>query len=391
MNAESIRLLHEASRHKGRIKGLTHNFYRYPARFSPEFVSTAIELFSEPGEVVLDPYMGGGTTVIEAMASGRRAIGADLNSLALFVTKVKTTPLGPDEVQVIRSWAENCKTNLSYHADSALLEHIIDNSRLKNMSLPSARYIKKIIAQALLKSENLRTNRMQQFVRCAILKTAQWALDGRRSFISVTQFREKLYSNVCEMLGQLQTFTERIEQFKMGKSRRKIMQLDSAKLHQCSYFTSPGNKASLVVTSPPYPGLHILYHRWQINGRRETAAPYWIANCLDGQGDSFYNFGSRHQAGLNGYFSKSLNTLRSIRKILHNGAHMIQLVAFSRPEEHLPRYLSNMEEAGFEDVTPLYGKESSILWRNVPNRKWYAALRGETGGSHEVVLVHKVR
>ena len=49
---------------KSRITGLTHNFYRYPARFSPAFASTAIELFSKPGDVVLDPYMGGGTTIV---------------------------------------------------------------------------------------------------------------------------------------------------------------------------------------------------------------------------------------------------------------------------------------------------------------------------------------
>ncbi|UCE74376.1 MAG: site-specific DNA-methyltransferase [Methanomassiliicoccales archaeon] len=61
----------------------------YPARFSPAFASTAIELFSNPGDIVLDPYMGGGTTIVEAMVAGRRAIGADLNSLFKFLIKVK--------------------------------------------------------------------------------------------------------------------------------------------------------------------------------------------------------------------------------------------------------------------------------------------------------------
>jgi len=73
------------------VTGLTHNFYRYPARFSPSFASTAVQLFSKPGDLILDPYMGGGTTIIEAMVAGRRVIGADLNSLAVFVSVVVFT------------------------------------------------------------------------------------------------------------------------------------------------------------------------------------------------------------------------------------------------------------------------------------------------------------
>ena len=80
----------ESANNVNRVSGLTHNFYRYPARFSPVFAATAINLLSKPGDVVLNPYMGGGTTVVEAMAAGRHAIGSDLNSLAVFISNVKT-------------------------------------------------------------------------------------------------------------------------------------------------------------------------------------------------------------------------------------------------------------------------------------------------------------
>jgi hypothetical protein len=42
-----------AARDRRRISGLTHNFYRYPARFSPTFAATAIECFSEAGDSLL--------------------------------------------------------------------------------------------------------------------------------------------------------------------------------------------------------------------------------------------------------------------------------------------------------------------------------------------------
>ena len=47
--------------------GSTHNFYLYPSRFSPEITRTIIALFSQPGDSVLDPFMGGGTSIIEGM------------------------------------------------------------------------------------------------------------------------------------------------------------------------------------------------------------------------------------------------------------------------------------------------------------------------------------
>lgn len=39
------------------IAGLTHRFYRYPARFSPVFAASAIKQFSREGDLVLDPYI----------------------------------------------------------------------------------------------------------------------------------------------------------------------------------------------------------------------------------------------------------------------------------------------------------------------------------------------
>lgn len=93
LRPEKVTALAEAAAMKGRVRGLTHNFYRYPARFSPAFAARAIQLFSRPGDVVLDPFMGGGTTIVEALASGRRAVGTDLNPLAVSIAKVKTTEL----------------------------------------------------------------------------------------------------------------------------------------------------------------------------------------------------------------------------------------------------------------------------------------------------------
>lgn len=58
MSKMDLHHLVSAARTETPVAGLTHDFYAYPARFSPVFASTAIELFSRPGDLVLDPFMG---------------------------------------------------------------------------------------------------------------------------------------------------------------------------------------------------------------------------------------------------------------------------------------------------------------------------------------------
>jgi len=47
-----------------KVTGAPHDFYRYPARFSPVFAREAIKTFTQPGDFVLDPFCGGGTTLV---------------------------------------------------------------------------------------------------------------------------------------------------------------------------------------------------------------------------------------------------------------------------------------------------------------------------------------
>ena len=68
---------------------LTHNVFRYPAKFHPPVAKALVENFSRPGDTVLDPFCGSGTTLVEALATGRHAIGTDVDPLAVFVAGAK--------------------------------------------------------------------------------------------------------------------------------------------------------------------------------------------------------------------------------------------------------------------------------------------------------------
>ena len=377
-----------AARDQSPVKGMTHGFYRYPARFSPVFARAAIEAFSNPGDMVLDPFMGGGTTVIEAMTAGRCVVGCDLNSLSVFLTRVKTTPLGVRQIKMIERWSSETIDRISYRHPRQQLLSLIDDPRTHNMTSPSSRAIKKAIAVALDSIKEISSASVCDFVRCVILRTSQWALDGRRYGVSLKQFRIALEKNLSEMLYSIKVFGETVPNKGRIEAIRTLVEGSATEIHKAPVFVESCRKADLVVTSPPYPGVHVLYHRWQINGRRETPAPYWIADCLDGEGSSFYTFGSRRAQNHDSYFEKSLLTLRSIRAAMGRGGYIVQMLAFSDPANHLPRYLRNMDEAGFTEVGDDDYPDGRI-WRDVPNRRWHATYHGRTSSSREVVLVHR--
>jgi len=57
--------------------------------FPPEFVRDNIEAYSRKGDLVLDPFSGRGTTLLESLITGRKAIAGDINPVAYCVSAAK--------------------------------------------------------------------------------------------------------------------------------------------------------------------------------------------------------------------------------------------------------------------------------------------------------------
>jgi DNA modification methylase len=376
--------LRNAAQSRSYIDGLTHAFYAYPARFPPEFAAAAIECFSAPGDVVLDPYMGGGTTPVEALTRGRRVVGSDINSLSIFLARAKTTPLGAEEFEAVRNWAIELQATLTYRHPRSEVAAYLDDRRTRNLSAAPLRSLKKAVAIALSAADTLPTDNAQNFARCVLLRTARRALDGRRDPPSIAVFREQLAQYSDKMAQSLSTFASLLPS---PHPTANFLCASADQLDTAIPRVLRDGVVDLVVTSPPYPGVHVLYHRWQVLGGRETPAPYWIANCQDGCGESYYNFGDRREARLETYFESSLATLRAIRRVMRPGAYFVQMVGFANPRRDVRRYLKNMEESGFVEVEPPVGR--TRIWRSAPRRKWHATLRGPTPGAREVILVHQ--
>lgn len=68
----------------------------FPARMAPELALQKIDRLSSPGDSVLDPMCGSGTVPRLASAAGRRAIGTDLDPLAVMMTRAACSTASPE-------------------------------------------------------------------------------------------------------------------------------------------------------------------------------------------------------------------------------------------------------------------------------------------------------
>jgi len=371
------------------VSGLTHGFYRYPARFSPLFVRAAIEAFSDPGEVVMDPFLGGATTAVEALALGRRLVGIDINSLAIFVARAKTLLLSENDLASVRRWALRAAGHVNLHAPAVRPRDWIERGYQRNLDDHRTWPIRKWLELVLHRVDRLESEERQTFARALVLHTGQWALDCRSEIPTIKNVRQRFVTALGEFVAGARAL--RIEAARHGSLvSPAFFNRSAAGIHEDLAVRAQGTPR-LILTSPPYPGVHVVYHRWQILGRKETPAPFWIANSLDGNGLSYYTFGDRKQPGLRNYFETAFQAFSSISAIADSDTTVVQMVAFSAPAWQLPLYLETMERAGFNEVqfAEIANGDDGRVWRSVPNRKWYADQRGAIAASKEVVLFHR--
>ena len=113
----------------------------YRACFKPQLPRFFIDRFTSPGELVYDPFMGRGTTVIEAALAGRVPAGCDINPLAAMLSQPRLSPPTAEAVAarldaIDLSFAESRPSALAvfYHPDTlreicALREYLMARER----------------------------------------------------------------------------------------------------------------------------------------------------------------------------------------------------------------------------------------------------------------------
>ena len=80
------------------VNGNGHGLHKYPAKFIPHIPRWALEYADaadKARKVVLDPFCGSGTTLVEAGLRGHASIGVDISPLAVLISRAKTATLPP--------------------------------------------------------------------------------------------------------------------------------------------------------------------------------------------------------------------------------------------------------------------------------------------------------
>lgn len=230
----------------------THCYHNYPAIMIPQIAGTLMDKYKPDGkfELLFDPYMGSGTSLVEASVRGVDSIGTDLNPLAHLISTVKTTHYCVDDISA--AYAELCE-KLEHYCESAVIDK--DFSRISNYAywysepvLLKLSYLSQIIdsigadsdffrvvlSEVVRESSYTRNNEFKRF-RMTVDKIAAFSPDV------FNMFKEKTERNLCG-LKQYNSFSVRPKTY--------IRKFDSSK--KISDEILSGRKADMIVTSPPY-------------------------------------------------------------------------------------------------------------------------------------------
>lgn len=395
-NKKNIIKIIDSANSKKKINGKTHTFYRYPAAFSPIFAETIINIFTKPSDVILDPFVGGGTSAVEAFALQRKFYGIDVNPLSVLVSKVKTTILSYKKIIFIKNFNEkivNTKINFKSkrRKNHSNLNNYFNTKNFSNEEIRKINQIKAGLEQYHFASSKIKDVTVRNFLTCLLLRTTKNILDNVRPIGSFKKFKVDLVNNCNRMLSDMVDFEKELEINKSiygSHNKVKILKSDILKLRKINSLKK--GKIKLILTSPPYPGINISYNRWQLHGRRDTKLPYWIMNT---KAPVFTKLNYKHgkKRELNDYYQNMTKVFRNLRPYCSSSCLIVKLLSFRNKIKEFRMYREAMDKAGLEEIKILK-KGDGRLWRTVPKRRWQVRYsKKKLKSNKEVLLVYKYK
>jgi len=230
-----------------KTKSYTHGIHTYPAMFIPQVGRRLLETYSKKGDTVCDIFCGSGTALVESRLIGRNAYGIDLNPLAIFLAKAKTTPINSQ------------KLTKEYIALLARVEKIKDNE-IKRPDFKNIDFWfkeKVIIKLSKLKKaiREIKDETIQNFLMVAFSETVRYSSNTKTGEFKLVRVKgEKLEKHDPDVLG---IFRKNAEKNITGMSDfykdvdkdswTKIIYGDSSKDNGIKT-----NSIDCIITSPPY-------------------------------------------------------------------------------------------------------------------------------------------
>jgi hypothetical protein len=236
-----------------------HRLHPYLGKYIPQLVEVFLERYFSPGQCVYDPFVGSGTTLVEANAFGADSVGSDISAFNCLLSRVKVTqyPLGALELS-LRSTLEEARQAgpvragcgsrwlRRWYSQRALGELLryrdVAFDRLDDPVLSVA----KVILSRAARSARL---------------TTHYDLDFPSKPMRQAYFCHK-HKRICKPVDEAAKFLARYT----TDTVRRIREFDCVRtnsavevFHADSQTLELPIEAHGVITSPPYPGL-IDYH-----------------------------------------------------------------------------------------------------------------------------------
>ncbi len=198
---------------------LTHWIYPYKGKFHPQMIRALLNFIGlKEGDVVLDPFVGSGTTAVEAQVMGINCIGVDISPLCILQSKVKTESIFVlDEIEKIKN--EVIKTNNSNFG--------LGDFNTKVLTLQ--RFI-----------ENITNEKVKNFFKIAEM-IAHSDMSRRKK-----NFTQSFSINVEKMLASVKDFKKAINELNLKLGKIDIKRGDARKLDL------EDESVDGIITSPPY-------------------------------------------------------------------------------------------------------------------------------------------
>jgi len=251
-------------------KELTHCYHNYPAMMIPQIARRLIHEYKQKStNLLLDPYCGSGTSLVESNMQGINAIGFDINPLAILLSKSKTTKFSIELIkQGIQIFYDELDNHLfamnsqfglfNMHQENGYKTQIKNNNQtFKNIDF----WYKPEIIGNLSKIKHFIKNKIhpdvQLFFLTAFSETSREVSLTRNSEfklfrmkqIKIDDFNPDSFSIFLQKLNRnligLESYTNKIE----NNAESKVFMFNTC-------YQSPleliDDKIDLIVTSPPY-------------------------------------------------------------------------------------------------------------------------------------------
>lgn len=252
------------------VESLTHPFHSYPARMHPATARELVALVAEtmtPRQTLLDPFCGSGTTLVEARAAGLRAIGVDVNPLAVLVARAKTWTAPPRTRQHLLTTAQKLSGEVleagrqarRSAADAAPLRGPVGfdpNARNRRLAAWFAPHVRRELEE-LARSIDAHAQRDAEAARVltAALSAILYKVSSRTSDTDATWVQRNVARGACArwFLQRVELLLAGLDDLGRGAgSPPEVLEADMRSLGELL----PAGSVGGVVTSPPYAGTY---------------------------------------------------------------------------------------------------------------------------------------